>query len=335
MEREAASRIPHAGATWPDTVDDIFRGDCVVTLGYVTPASGVVLTPLTNFALRDRSAGTLTVLNSSVGVWKKLERIRRNPRVAVAFHTRKRGTSRRREYVLVQGNASLSEPVPEYPRLRADVWERVESWQDLHPLWKAWLRVWALRLDIRIAVERILVWPELDCSGTPEVYGAPLPLESPAPQPPPARGTSPRINGARAARKAARLPDVLLGWVAADGFPMIVPVRISETETRGIVLDAPDGIVPEGGRRAGLTAHWFDRAFRRGKPTGWGMSIRVHTGWLEATSAERGVLYAPHTKAGYGFPASTLLYRIAAGLGTRWGFREARRAGFIPRPARR
>jgi len=162
-----------------------------------------------------------------------------------------------------------------------------------------------------------------------------LPLESPAPQPPPARGTSPRINVARAARAAARLPDVLLGWVAADGFPMIVPVRISETETRGIVLDAPDGLVPEGGRRAGLTAHWFDRAFRRGKPTGWGMSIHVHTGWLEATSAERGVLYAPHTKAGYGFPASTLLYRIAAGLGTRWGFREARRAGFIPQRARR
>src|SRR5213596_4311180 len=74
MEREAASRIPHAGATWPDTIDDIFGGDCVVTLGYVTPASSVVLTPLTNFALRDRSAGTLTVLNSSVGVWKKLER---------------------------------------------------------------------------------------------------------------------------------------------------------------------------------------------------------------------------------------------------------------------
>src|SRR2546428_13847998 len=74
MEREAASRNPRAGTTWPDTVDDIFGGDCVVTLGYVTPASGVVLTPLTNFAVRDRSAGTLTALNSSVGVWKKLAR---------------------------------------------------------------------------------------------------------------------------------------------------------------------------------------------------------------------------------------------------------------------
>src|SRR5439155_22907938 len=135
----------------------------VVTLGSVTPTSGVLLTHMTNFASRDRAAGTLTVLNSSVGVWKKLERIRRNPRVAVAFHTRKRGTSRRRDYVLVQGNASLSEPVPEYPRLRADVWERVESWQDLHPVWKAWVRVWALRLDVTIAGERMLGWPELDC----------------------------------------------------------------------------------------------------------------------------------------------------------------------------
>src|SRR5204863_3985881 len=124
-----------------------------------------------------------------------------------------------------------------------------------------------------------------------EVYGVPLPLESPAPQPPPARGTSPRINGARAARKAARLPDVLLGWVAADGFPMIVPVRISETETRGIVLDAPDGIVPEGGRRAGLTAHWFDRAFRGGKPTGLGVRIRVNTRSREGTCRECEGLY--------------------------------------------
>src|SRR5436309_15964477 len=101
MEREAASRIPHAGATWPDTVDDISGGDCVVTLGYVTPASGVVLTPLTNFALRDRSPATLTVLNSSVGACQNLDRIPRNPRVSVAFHTRNGGTSRRREYRLV------------------------------------------------------------------------------------------------------------------------------------------------------------------------------------------------------------------------------------------
>src|SRR5437667_5752871 len=57
MEQEAASRIPHAGATWPDTIDDILGGDCVVTLAYVTRAAGVALTPLPNFAPRHHSGG--------------------------------------------------------------------------------------------------------------------------------------------------------------------------------------------------------------------------------------------------------------------------------------
>ena len=54
---------------WPDSVDEILVGDDVVMLGYLTPASGVVLTPVTNFAVRDRQAGTFTV-NSSIGAWK-------------------------------------------------------------------------------------------------------------------------------------------------------------------------------------------------------------------------------------------------------------------------
>ena len=83
-------------------------------LAYVTPASGVVLTPVTNFGVRDREAGTVTV-NTSVGAWKKLDRIRRNPHVALAFHTRAHARHDRPEYVLVQGRASLSEPIPDYP----------------------------------------------------------------------------------------------------------------------------------------------------------------------------------------------------------------------------
>ncbi len=43
---------------WPDTVDEILGGDHVVMLAYVTPASGVVLTPVTNFAVRPRSGHT-------------------------------------------------------------------------------------------------------------------------------------------------------------------------------------------------------------------------------------------------------------------------------------
>jgi hypothetical protein len=321
-----------AKSAWPDVADEIFAGDSVLMLAYVTPASGVVLTPVTNFAVRDRAAGTITAVNSSVGVWTKLERIRRNPRVSLAFHTRKFGPRNRSEYVLVQGKASISLPVADYPAVRAEYWERVESWRDMSRLWKAWLRVWAIRVDIAITVERILIWPELDCRRSPQVHGAPLPDDPPAPQSPPAGGTSPRISAASAARRAARLTDVLLGWVGADGFPFVVPVRVTGAEARGIGLDVPEAAVPPGGRRAGLTAHWFDHAFTRDLPTGWGMSVRVHTGWLEAESGKGRALYSPHTKAGYSYPTSTLLYRFAAGVVTRWGMRGARRAGFLSGP---
>ena len=110
---------------WPDTVDEIFEGDCVVLLACVTPAAGVLLTPVMNFRVRDRARGTLTVVNSSVGVWKKLERIRRNPRVALALHTRRHGANCRAECVLVRGKASLSETVADYPAVYSAAWEPI------------------------------------------------------------------------------------------------------------------------------------------------------------------------------------------------------------------
>src|SRR5918999_4821765 len=90
---------------WPDSADEILAGDQTVALAYVTPAKGVVVAPVTNFGLRDRATGTTTP-NSSIGAWKKLDRIRRNPQVALAFHTREHGFTDRPEYVLLQGTAA-------------------------------------------------------------------------------------------------------------------------------------------------------------------------------------------------------------------------------------
>ena len=306
---------------WPAEVDEILDGDNVVMLAYVTPAHGVVLLPVTNFAVRDREAGTVTV-NSSVGAWRKLDRIRSNPRVALAFHTREHARHERPEYVLVQGQATLSPPIPDYPSTIIENWERVEPWSDLHPLWRRWLRVYALRVGIEVAVERVVVWPDLACGGSPQVHGTALPAEPPEPQARPARGTGPRLNHARAARRAARLPNTLLGWVGADGLPVVAPVKIAGTEENGILLDAPEALVPHGGRRAGLTAHWFSR-------NAVGQNQRKHTGWLEAQPSARRVLYAPHTQANYRFPSSTIMFRLVAGAGTRWWLRGARRAGLV------
>ena len=50
------------------------------------------------------------------------------------------------------------------------------------------------------------------------------------------KGTGPRIDHRRAARRAARLPDTLLGWVGADGFPLVTPVSALRPVENGIVL---------------------------------------------------------------------------------------------------
>jgi len=310
---------------WPVEVDEILCGDQAVALAHRTPARGVVLTPVTNFALRDRKAGIVT-LNSSIGMWRKLARIRQDPQVAVAFHTREHGFSDRPEYVLAQGKASLSSLADRDAWLDSmgESWERFGGQpRDVGRLWDRWLRAYHWRVNIEVAVERMVVWPDLACRGEPDVYGTALPAKPSEPQQPPARGTGPRVKHPRAAKKAARLPNVLLAWVGADGFPVVVSVEIVGTETRGILLETAAAVVPPGGRRAGLTAHWFSRHVV-------GQRQRKYTGWLEAEQAATRVIYAPHTERGYSLPSWRWAYNLGAGFATRRGYREARRAGFTP-----
>jgi hypothetical protein len=288
-----------------------------VVLAYATPARGIVLAPVSNFGLNSRADGVITV-NSSVGAWKKLARIASNPQVAVVFHTRAHATHERPEYVLVQGRASLQPPLADYPSSVLEHWERLEPWRELGPLWRMWLRVYALRVEIRIEVERIVVWPDMACHGKPEVAGTPLPAAAPPPQAQPAKGTAPRVDQARVARRARRLPNVLLGWVGADGFPFVVPVDVREVDARGIALDSPQRTVPPGGRRAGLTAHWFSHGVV-------GQRQIICTGWMESGSADGPVVYSPHTLAAYRMPNSRFVYRLAVGLFTRLRYREAQR----------
>jgi hypothetical protein len=311
-----------AASAWPDTVEEILDGDHVVGLAYATPAKGVVILPLTNFGVRDRATGTITV-NSSVGVPKKLERIRQNPHVALAFHTRMHASHERPEYVLAQGRATLSEPLADYPASMLERWERFEPWADVSPAWKWWQRIYATRVGIEIAVERVIVWPDLSCHGEPQVHGVPLPGADPVSQRAPKNGTEPRLNHRRAAKRATRLPHTLLGWVGADDLPFVVPVSPAAIEPGGIVLDTSEGLLPAGNRRAGLTAHSFGRHVV-------GQHQRKHTGWLESDPARSRTVYSPHTESSYRLPPSKLVYRLVTGGATRLGAPAARRAGLLP-----
>jgi hypothetical protein len=304
---------------WSDAADEILGSDQAVAGAYVTPAGGVVLLPLTNTGLRDRETGRVTPFTSSIGMWKKLAKIQTNPQIAVAYHTRSHGFSRRPEYVLAQGRAALA-PVEDrgWIERHRERWERFSGPRDVG-LWEPLLRAYHWRIAVELEVERVLVWPDLSCRDEPELHGASLP-EDPEPQRPPKNGTGPRIDHERAAKRVARLPHVLLGWVGGDGFPVVVPVTVEGTDERGIVLTPPYATVPQGGRRAGLLAHSFARYT-------FGQHQRKHTGWLEVEQGR--VVYAPHTESGYHLPSSRFLYRAGAAYMTNRGLREARRAGFV------
>ena len=139
-----------------------------------------------------------------------------------------------------------------------------------------------------------------------------------APQAAPRDGTEPRVDPGRVAAHAKRLPHTLLGWCGSDELPEVVPVSVVEAGSGGVPLRVPPGSVPPGGRRAGLTSHWF-------RPRMIGQEQRIHTGWVSSEGAGR-ALYSPHTKAGYRLPPSKALYTLGcATLATR--MRAARNAG--------
>lgn len=285
----------------------------------------MTITPLTNTSLRDREAGTLEPVTTSVGMWKKLERLGKDSKVAIAYHTREHGFSDRPEYVLVQGDADHT-PIEgaDWSRDHPEEYEKFMG-GPTGALMARWLSAYNWRVGIRLKVHRIVVWPDLGCEGEPEIYGAPLP-DQPAPQRPPAKGTGPRLNHRRSAKRCSRLPDRLLGWAGQDGYPVVVPVTVVGTDEDGIQLELPAGVdPPPGGRRAGFIGHSFARYT-------FGQDQLKHTGWMEALDGRR-VVYAPHTKSGYRLPESTLLFHVLSGLVTRRGVRQARRAGFLAQRA--
>ena len=312
-------------ASWPDEVDRILEGDLTAGLAYVTPAGGCVVTAVAPIGLRDRERGAVG-FTTSLGLSRKLERIRREPRIALAYHTRKHGFAEDPRYVLAQGDADITlEPDDRYleeelgPRAERYLGERKSGF-----FWDCWLREYYRdRVPVEVALKRIVVWPDLECRGAEEVHGAPPPSGPPAPQSPPKGGTAPRVNCDRAARAIQRLEFVLLAYRGSDGYPAVVPVRVREAVAGGLAIEAAPGLLPPGGRRAGLLAHDYLDQLR-------GITARQHTGWL-SVEEDGGAVYAPHTEQGFRAPANKTLLLLGNGLLAKRGFKKAQRDGTLER----
>jgi hypothetical protein len=298
---------------WSELDDEVIGGDLTAALAYATPAGGVVLTPVAPVGLRDRGAGTVS-FTTSLGFGRKLDRIREDPRVALAFHAREHGFASEPRFALVQGTASY-DPEPDREVLEKRVKPasaRFMGEPRTGPFWDRWLSVYyADRIVVTVQVARVLSWHDLACAGEPTVVGAPRPHGDPPSQTAPAKGTAPRIDVARAFRRLERLPHVLLAYLNSDGFPVVVPVKLGASSASGIALEGP---LPPGGRRAGLLGHRYEAQLI-------GLEARQYTGWLQDG------VYAPHTESGFHAPANKTLLLLANGLLARRGLKQARALG--------
>jgi len=301
--------------SWSDEIDGILGGDLTAGLAYVTPAGGCVVAAVAPVGLRDREKGTVS-FTTSLGFGRKLERLRKEPRVALAYHARDHGFSDSPRYVLVQGRASFDEE-PDEDFLRNVVSPAAERFMGKPKEGRFWDWVlreyYATRVAVEVDVERLVVWPDLGCRGEPEVIGAPVPPAPPEPQSPPKKGTGPRVDVAKIRRRMDKLPHRLAAWRGADGFPEILPFVPGAAGPDGLRIEVAAGM-PPGGRRAGLVAHGYNASLV-------GLNTRQQTGWLEGDSG----LYAPHTDAGFRAPANKTLLLIANGIQAKLGLRKLRK----------
>jgi hypothetical protein len=307
---------------WSDDLDDVVRGDLTAAAAYITPARGTVVTAVAPCGIGQRDLGLLG-FTTSLGFGKKLERIIPDPHVALAFHTREHGSSASPMFVLAQGTATV-DLRPSRARLES-LTPQVERYLGKvvrGPVWDRLLReYYTERVVVDIAVRRVAAWPDLGASGDMEVTGAPWP--GPAdPQPPPKYGTGPRVDVAKAAGRIATLPHRVLAYRGADGFPVIVPVQIAGHDRAGLRLVVAAGLLPPGGRGAGLLTHAY-------RPQLVGLSTRIFTGWLEVS--RDGAVYAPHTSKGFVAPPSKNTLLVLNGLLAKFGLWQARRHGMAER----
>ena len=303
---------------WPADADTVIKSDITAAAAYLTPAGGAVVTAVAPCGIGERDRGVIG-FTTSLGFGRKLDRIVRDPHVALAYHARDHGFSASPAFVLAQGTASV-DLTPSRERLEALIPEAERFFGKVirGPVWDRLLReYYQERVFVDIALDRVATWPDLSAAGAMAVSGATWP--GPAdPQPPPERGTGPRIDVAKAAGRIAMLPHRVLAYRGADGFPVIVPFHLAGHDQSGLRLVVPPGLVPPGGRRAGLLAHAYRAQLI-------GLSTRVFTGWLEVSGDE--VVYAPHTSRGFVAPPRKKLLLVSNGLLAKFGLWQARRHG--------
>jgi hypothetical protein len=266
------------------------------------------------------SEGSLAV-TTAVGMPRKAEHARGNPRVALLFSDATGAGIERPSMILVQGTAVVDDDDLDAnrARYRDDTAEKPTGPREAPP---ARGHDWYFtRIYIQVQPERVYVWRDGDVGLPPALYG----------EPPTARAASPPSyrGAARADRRIAEIGSrhetAVLSMIGPGGFPLSIRLPMTaDRRGRSIAIDvAPAGVELRPGP-ACVTAHDHDPELH------WTRNFQVR-GNLVAD--EHGWLVVPHrTVAGFELPPTGSVVRAVANLPK---IRRFRKTGARQRRSRR
>ncbi len=305
----------------PSEVTDVFKR--YVTCEYVTvDAKGQAIAwPVTPYPSAD---GATLDITTGVGYPKKADDAARHPRVAQLFSDPTGSGITDGPCVLVQGTATVDDAnlATNRERYRRESGEKLPATKDmLPPKFVEGLFGWYFdRIYVKLAPDRVLVWPDGDCAKPPEVHGLPLP-ES-AGDHAPAANEAGAVWDPRIDELGSRYDSAVLAWEGPDGYPYAVrlPVAI-DASSRRIRFDRVPAALPVSIGPACVTAHSHSPEFL------WQENFQVRGDLMR--DADGLVLVPRKMIGGFEIPKES---RIA---GVRRNYKKARRFAKIARERRR
>lgn len=152
----------------PEQVEDVMENALVSVLTCVDNRGRPVSHPM--LPLYDRGSGKL-YFTSSVLFSKKLEHIKRDPRVSVLFSNKKYIRSRVFHVVLVKGDARVVEDDVHHGWERlVPLWRRKEPYIDQYLRQRIAIPLFWERAIIEVSPVKVYVWEGGDTSRAPRVY---------------------------------------------------------------------------------------------------------------------------------------------------------------------
>jgi hypothetical protein len=298
----------------PQDVRDVFERFITCEYTTVDARQQPITWPVTPYY---RSGEPTIDVTTGLGYPKKADDAERNPHVSLLFSDPTGSGLEGACGVLVQGTAEVDDRDLDANKERywRESWQKLPGTRDAHPpkVLRGLFGWYYTRIYVRVRPERVFVWPQGDCAREPEVLGAHVEEVRSGQSEEPLEEHAPGIGGEnawdeRVEELGRRHETAVLAWVAPDGFPLSVRVRVRlDPARRRIAIEGEVAGLPLEEGRACLTAHAHDPEFS------WQENFQVRGNLVREGDAW---WFAPRRLiGGFELPDESMLARYRRNLG--------------------